>query len=68
MKKLIVIAAVAAFTMTGCASFDGQYAYVVDQEQVAKAENLKRQQRNVAHVVWLNPPMVKQQIAKQTQE
>lgn len=68
MKKFIVIAVVAAFSVTGCANLDGQYAYVVDQEQVTKAENLKRQQRNVAHVVWVNPPMKKQQMALQQQQ
>jgi outer membrane lipoprotein SlyB len=68
MKKLTVIAVVAAIAMTGCANLDSQYAYVVDNEQVTKAENLKRQQRNVAHVVWVNPPMVKQQLAQQQQQ
>ncbi len=66
MKKFLMIVAIAATaSMTGCASLDQNYAYVVDQEQVSKAENLKRQQRNVAHVVWINPPMVKQSYAEQ---
>lgn len=68
MKKLASIAVVAVFAITGCASVDNQYAYVVDQEQVTKAENLKRQQRNIAHVVWVNPPLVKQAIAEQPQK
>ena len=66
MKKLAIFAALAlSFTMTGCTTLDKQYTYVVDQEHVTKVENLKRQQRNVAHVVWVNPPMVKQEIAQQ---
>ncbi len=66
MKKLTMMSfAAAALLLTGCATVQPDYAFVVDQDQVTKAENLKRQQRQVAHVVWVNPPVRKVALAEQ---
>lgn len=61
MKKNTVLVGVAtlALMLTGCSTLDQNYAYVVDQELVNKAENSQRQHRQVAHVVWVNPPLKK---------
>lgn len=66
MKKVVMMSiAAAALLLTGCATVQPDYAFVVDQDQVTKAENLKRQQRQVAHVVWVNPPMRKVAVTEQ---
>jgi hypothetical protein len=66
MKKNLLYVAVAslAFTVTGCATVDKNYAFVVDQEQLDKMENSQRKQRNLGHVVWVNPPVKKVEVAK----
>jgi hypothetical protein len=59
MKKNLLYVAIAslAFTVTGCATVDKNYAYVVDQEQLDQLDNSQRKQRHLGHVVWVNPPM-----------
>ena len=66
MKKsfLVAIAAV-GLVLGGCASQPQPYAFVVDQDKVTTADSLKRQQRNVAHVVWVNPPVRKVVLTEQ---
>ena len=66
MKKsfLVAIAAV-GLVLGGCASQLQPYAFVVDQDKVTTADSLKRQQRNVAHVVWVNPPVRKVALTEQ---
>ncbi|OBP16207.1 hypothetical protein A5320_01965 [Rheinheimera sp. SA_1] len=66
MKKNLMYAAAASlvFTVTGCANVDKNYAFVVDQEQLDQLENSQRKQRNVGHVVWVNPPLKKVEMAK----
>jgi hypothetical protein len=64
-KKILYVAAASlVFTVTGCANVDKNYAFVVDQEQVDQLENSQRKQRNVGHVVWVNPPLKKVEVAK----
>ena len=63
-KLMYVVAASLVFTVTGCANVDKKYAFVVDQEQVDQLENSQRKQRNVGHVVWVNPPLKKVEVAK----
>jgi len=64
-KKILYVAAASlVFTVTGCANVDKNYAFVVDQEQVDQLENSQRKQRNVGHVVWVNPPLKKIEVAK----
>ncbi len=64
-KTVLTVVAVTALLLTGCATVKPEYAFVVDQDQVSKADNLKRQQRQVAHVVWINPPVRKVALAEQ---
>jgi len=66
MKKNLIYVAAASlvFTVTGCANIDKNYAFVVDQDQLEQLENSQRKQRNVGHVVWMNPPLKKVEVAK----
>lgn len=64
-KTVLTVVAVTAVLLTGCATVKPQYAFVVDQDQVAQADNLKRQQRQVSHVVWINPPLRKVALTEQ---
>lgn len=66
MKKNLIYVAAASlvFAVTGCANVDKNYAFVVDQEQLDQLENSQRKQRNVGHVVWVNPPLKKVEVAK----
>lgn len=66
MKKsfLVAIAAV-GLVLGGCASQPQPYTFVVDQDKVTTADSLKRQQRSVAHVVWVNPPVRKVALTEQ---
>jgi outer membrane biogenesis lipoprotein LolB len=64
-KTVLTVVAVTALLLTGCATVKPEYAFVVDQDQVSKEDNLKRQQRQVAHVVWINPPVRKVALAEQ---
>lgn len=64
-KTVLTVVAVTAVLLTGCATVKPEYAFVVDQDQVAQADNLKRQQRQVAHVVWINPPVRKVALTEQ---
>ncbi len=66
MKKsfLVAIAAV-GLVLGGCASQPQPYTFVVDQDKVTTADSLKRQQRHVAHVVWVNPPVRKVALTEQ---
>lgn len=64
-KTVLTVVAVTAVLLTGCATVKPEYAFVVDPDQVAQADNLKRQQRQVAHVVWINPPVRKVALTEQ---
>lgn len=66
MKKnvMYMVAVSLVFAVTGCANIDKNYAFVVDQEQLDQLENSQRKQRNVGHVVWVNPPLKKVEVAK----
>lgn len=63
-KLLAIAAASVVLTVTGCATVDKNYAFVVDQDQVDQMENSQRKQRHLGHVVWVNPPMKKVESAK----
>ena len=64
-SRIMLLVTLGSLLLSGCATVKPDYAFVVDQDQVSKADNLKRQQRQVAHVVWINPPVRKVALAEQ---
>jgi hypothetical protein len=45
-------------SLVGCAHQpSNQPTFEVDKEQLSKAENNKKLNSHLAHVVWLNPPL-----------
>lgn len=58
-------------SLVGCAHQPSNpQTFEVDKEQLSKAENNKKLNSHLAHVVWINPPLrrVESPVAHETQQ